>query len=761
MDSSRVVYEFGGFSLDRDERALRRNDSPVPLTPKATEILLALVHQHGHIVGKEDLMRQVWPDTAVEESNLTQNIYTLRKVLSNGKDRCPFIETVPRRGYRFVGSVRTRWGEPADPIVAGATSGAARDEQPEESTLPVDVRHVGTETEARGAPASGRETKLNVVSVESTVGRSRARYRIGWVVLALAAGAIGAGVFWQTRYSSHLAGTAPELTPRLSRVTNVGTVVRATISRDGRSLAYAVSAGARESLWVKGIHSGRAVQVIEPAVGTYRRGGGLTYAPSGWVYYTWFRPDLAAVGIFRIRETGGRPERLANVWDLPSFDPRGERFACITTTSSSIRDSRLLVYDGNGESPRVIAMRAPPMTFLQMRPAWSPDGKQLAAWSMSEQAPLVRDLVTVSVDDRRERIISRQQLRGIDGMVWSSDGSSVIVAARERASSPLRLWRIPLAAPVMRPLTTDISDYLPAGLTDDGRYLAAVRVDVARSLWVGAVSDLSRAQQVASDAGELADLESMAWMPDGRVLYTSAESGNADLWVFDPATGRRRQLTTSPHDDFNPASSPDGRTIVFASDRSGATGLWAMTDAGESSVRQLTSGGDSRPTITADGAVVFQRGVIQSAPIALWRVSLEGGDPVQLTEGTSIRPVASPDGRFVAYYWLMPERWALAVTPVDGGQPLQVFPLASTHCGRTVRWSPDSRALAYIDCEGGVANIWSRRLDGSPARKLTEFSSGHIDTFDWSRDGSQLAWITRSQVSDVVLIALPRGVPPS
>ena len=78
-----------------------------------------------------------------------------------------------------------------------------------------------------------------------------------------------------------------------------------------------------------------------------------------------------------------------------------------------------------------------------------------------------------------------------------------------------------------------------------------------------------------------------------------------------------------------------------------------------------------------------------------------------------------------------------------------------------MRWSPDSRGLAYIDCEGGIANIWSRRLDGTAARQLTDLRAGQIETFDWSRDGSQLAWITRSRVSDVVLIALPGGVPPS
>jgi Tol biopolymer transport system component/DNA-binding winged helix-turn-helix (wHTH) protein len=751
MDSSRFVYEFGEYSLDRDERVLRRNGSPVPLTPKATDILLALVDRHGHIVDKEALMRHVWPDTAVEESNLTQNVYTLRKVLGGGEGRCPFIETVPRRGYRFVGSVRMRVRTPADLVHV----------QPEDAALPVAARVEATASAPRGSVAPDRDGEAVATYADPGTRPARTRDRLGWALAAVATGAAAAGVFWAIQHSSRVGGSAHDVTPRVTRVTHVGTVVRATISPDGRSLAYATSAGAHESLWLKRLNSASARQLMEPAIGTYRRGGGLTYAPGGWLYYTWFQRDLAAVGVFRIRDQGGTPERLPNVWDLPSFDPRGERFACITTTSSSIRESRLLVYDANGQSPQVVAMRAPPMTFLQMRPAWSPDGKELAAWSMSERAPLLRDLVVVSLSGARERTVTRQQLHTIDGMVWSSDGSSVVVSAREQASSPLRLWRIPLRAPLMRPLTTDISDYLLASSTDDGRQLAAVRVDVARTLWVGPLTDLSRARQVESDAGELAELESIAWMPDGRVLYTSAESGNADIWVLDPATNRRRQLTSSPHDDFSPASSPDGRTIVFASDRAGVTGLWTMTDAGESSVRQLTSGGDSRPSITAEGTVVFQRGIIQSAPIALWRVPVEGGDAVRLTEGTSIRPAVSPDGRFVAYYWLTPERWVLAVLAMDGGQPLKVFPLSSTHCGRTVRWSPDSRTIAYIDCEGGVSNIWSHRLDGSRRRKLTELRSGHIETFDWSPDGSQLAWITRSQVSDVVLIAPRGGMPPS
>ncbi|HKQ04204.1 MAG TPA: winged helix-turn-helix domain-containing protein [Blastocatellia bacterium] len=100
------IYEFGRFRLDRAERTLQRGGEPVSLTPKVFGILLALVENSGRVVGKDELMRQVWPDSFVEEGNLTQNISLLRKALGETSDGKPFIETVARRGYRFAASVR-------------------------------------------------------------------------------------------------------------------------------------------------------------------------------------------------------------------------------------------------------------------------------------------------------------------------------------------------------------------------------------------------------------------------------------------------------------------------------------------------------------------------------------------------------------------------------------------------------------------------------------------------------------------------------
>lgn len=105
-----LLYRFGPYSLDVRERVLTREGSVVPITPKAFETLLALVRNGGHVVTKDDLMKAVWPDAFVEEANLTQNIFALRRILGENREKTAepqYIETVPRRGYRFVAPLRT------------------------------------------------------------------------------------------------------------------------------------------------------------------------------------------------------------------------------------------------------------------------------------------------------------------------------------------------------------------------------------------------------------------------------------------------------------------------------------------------------------------------------------------------------------------------------------------------------------------------------------------------------------------------------
>src|ERR1700757_3573565 len=95
-------YKFGQYRLDTGARLLFRKEERMVLTPKAVDLLIALVTAEGKPVGKEELLKKVWPDTVVEEGSLTSHISLLRKALGEGHDEPQFIETIPKRGYRFV-----------------------------------------------------------------------------------------------------------------------------------------------------------------------------------------------------------------------------------------------------------------------------------------------------------------------------------------------------------------------------------------------------------------------------------------------------------------------------------------------------------------------------------------------------------------------------------------------------------------------------------------------------------------------------------
>jgi eukaryotic-like serine/threonine-protein kinase len=117
LQTGKLFYEFGPFRIDTAEKLLFRQQMPIPLTPKAFDTLLALVENPGHILEKEELMRRVWPDTIVEENNLTQNISALRKALGRDSGENTYIETIPRRGYRFAVAVHERREETPQPIL--------------------------------------------------------------------------------------------------------------------------------------------------------------------------------------------------------------------------------------------------------------------------------------------------------------------------------------------------------------------------------------------------------------------------------------------------------------------------------------------------------------------------------------------------------------------------------------------------------------------------------------------------------------------
>jgi DNA-binding winged helix-turn-helix (wHTH) protein/TolB-like protein/Tfp pilus assembly protein PilF len=162
------TYEFGPYRIDAAQRLLHRNGELIPLPPKVASTLLVLLGDAGRLVDKNDLMKAVWPDTFVEEGALTRNISLLRKALGDTADPALFIETIPRRGYRFIAPVRTLARAPA-----GAAAESPRTACPE--------------------PANGRPSGATDLPPSST--RSLARWLGLAAILVLGLGAAGSFVF--------------------------------------------------------------------------------------------------------------------------------------------------------------------------------------------------------------------------------------------------------------------------------------------------------------------------------------------------------------------------------------------------------------------------------------------------------------------------------------------------------------------------------------------------------------------------------------
>ena len=135
---SKQLYEFGPFQIDVAERRLLRDGDPQHLTPKVFDILLMLAENTGHVLSKDEIIQVVWPDTVVEENNLTQNISVLRKILGEGL----YIETVPRCGYRFVPPVARRWEELPESVPPEVAPYRAAVAQEQAAARPVPVQAV-------------------------------------------------------------------------------------------------------------------------------------------------------------------------------------------------------------------------------------------------------------------------------------------------------------------------------------------------------------------------------------------------------------------------------------------------------------------------------------------------------------------------------------------------------------------------------------------------------------------------------------------
>ena len=726
MEGGRL-YEFGPFVLNPAERVLTREGQPVSLTPKAFDLLVVLVENGGRLLGKKDLMEAVWPDSFVEEGNLTFTISSLRKALGEDRKEHHYIETVPRSGYRFVANVRVLGG---DSGVEAATDGV----------LPRDDKPAGR------APADLAAPRADVKG-----GR-----RFGKLLIPLAillAAAVAAGLY-ALAGRNRSGGESADLLrgASVTRLTTTRNAVDAAISPDGKYVVYVVDEARRRSLWLRQVATNSHVQLIAPSAVLYL--DMFFSRDSDYVYYVQ-ADGSTRPALYQMPVTGGTPRKLLeNMTGPVGLSPDGRRFAAVRHDEDgavvlTVADA----FDG-GNARDLVARKRPDFLY---RPAWSPDGKVVACIAVTVSADSkYAQLVEARADDGAERPISAERWRYAERLEWLSDGSGLLTTVSDNAYGPFQIWHVSYPGGRVQKVTSDLSNYRSMSLTADSKTLVAVQSEIHPYVWVAPEGDAGRARQITSGHGASNDYWGFSWTPDGRIVYVSTLGGNQDIWVMNADGSGQKQLTFDRSADFDPTVSPDGRHVVFVSERSGRNKLWRI-DIDGGNPTQLTKGAavDFLPNHSPDGRwVVYSSDDTREA--GLWKIPAGGdGEPTRLTSKVAVWPSVSPDGQLVACWYIdrQQKSIALAVVPVEGGEPVKSFEVSlTTNTWAEIRWTPDGRGLTYVDSPDGVGNLWLQPLAGGPPKRLTDFKSERIFRFDWSRDGKQLVCSRGGETNDVVLI---------
>jgi Tol biopolymer transport system component/DNA-binding winged helix-turn-helix (wHTH) protein len=777
MESTARRFTFKNFTLDLERRLLLRDGEPVPLTPKAFDTLALLVRRSGRVVGKDELLGEIWADAFVEESTIAQNVFTLRKALGQNHAENQFIETVPKHGYRFIAEVEVIDGAPnADPEM-GRQSGAEINE-----AETGDAETGNTETvEAAGEDARANENEeYGFASVNDAAdaasnlpaagrrdlhsakrhARSSFQAKLLIPLTLLLAVAVAAGLFLFTQINKaapDFAASSPHT--RTTQLTNTGQVLRAAVSPDGKYIAYVQSERGQESLWLRQVEIAGGIEIVPPSGSHYV---GITFSPdSNSIFYVKYDRESAVGGLYQVPALGGAARKILTGIDSQiSFAPDKKQFAFVRNDLSR-KESQLVIANLDDANQRQLAVHASVHWMTDGAPAWSPDGKIIIRQARSEtsgSASTKTYLVGVRVADGKQTIFNTRQWDAIQAIEWLADGTSLIVAAHDNASLlAYQLWQIDYPGGEARAITKDSNSYSSASVTADMKSLVAVLHRRIANLWVAPSDRSGEAVRILSgNSKDLGWMLGVEWLRDGKIIYGSTASGKEDIWLMNADGSNQKQLTTTAGANFEPTVSADGRAMVYVSKAAdGSTNLWKMNlDTGERA--QLTKGvSDLRPDISPDGRWVVYMSIDKSSP-TVWKTSIDGGEaPIQLSDKITSVPRVSPDGRFVAcFYRAQVSRFSkLAVIPSDGGEPVKVFDKSPTTIVEAgIQWTPDGRALTFIDNRDGVSNIWLQPLDGSPAKQLTNFTSETIFRFAWSPDGKMFVAERGTEIGDIVLI---------
>ena len=719
---TKEFYEFGGFSLEVEKRRLWRGEELVSLTPKEFEVLFYLIKRSGQVAEKDELLDAIWNDTFVEETTLARNVSWLRKKLDAGAKGEKFIETVPKRGYRFIAEVTRRQDENA-PV----ENDDALDFQDENELLIEDedaliveeesVRHLSIERTITLTPESLAEVQTPKSKVQSQrnlqlspkdEGQRTKDKRLPFILAFVALAGI-AFIVYQIYFQNH----RPNVVVASSVVPFSGAAGRENtmaFSPDGKQMAYSWNGGEGNTLdlYVRLVGEGEPLRLTDSEADEQYP----TFSPDG--------SNIAFVREFKnygeiilIPALGGSQRRVARLFSgnySISFAPDGKNIAVIDTEDSNGNESRqyaiYLVNIETGERRRVTA----PAEFAgETTPRFSPDGKSLAFVRISTDQK--QDLFVVPATGGEPSQITFDKTV-IHSLAWSADGQNIYFVSY-RGSNQASVWRIPAAGGTPEIISTGGKDITNIAASSNGKTLAFVENTKNTDIWRATANNRTATRLIASTFNEHAP----QFSPDGsRIIFLSDRPKKYEIWTADADGKNQRQLTDMPHPVGSPRFSPDGSRIAFHTKNGEAATIFTMSaEGGAAQALTADAARNILPAWSADGKDIYFTSN-RTGENNVWKMSASGGEAVQITKNGAFRAEPAPDGKTIFYAKTETSDGVWRV-PAEGGSEESIHELAAAPANK---WLMSARGIYFL----------ARQSDESFHIKFYDFAAGKVKDAD-------------------------------